>query len=385
MINLKNLTSKNILFLILILYSLLMFGIFYFSKYIQNANFIDWYILGHDSSRYIEGANNILNFELPSGKGTSYMGYILFISIFQYFELNLSYVVISQFFLTILSALCLYRITKELSSNKGGLFSISLYLFYVPLQIKNFYILTETIFICSIIFIIYFLFFIKKSYFIILFILTSFIIIIRPHGILIIPSIFLSLLVWLYFINQKKIFYIAIIGVILSFYPFINLLNLYLENEEIVYKIANYGFIYGYDNENNFINFKLPAENKNDLMSLIIFLKENLNNFIISFFKKIWLFLIRLRPFYSDIHNLYLILFNLTLYPMAFYGFLKSNLKNNLGTNFMNFYVLISIFAVGLTFADWDGRYVLYIFPIFIIFSGVGFSKLIKLIYKYYN
>jgi len=378
MIEFKNTILKNSVVIIFIFYSLLMFGIFYFSKHIQNANFIDLYILGHDSSRYIEGANKLLNFELPSNKGTSYLGYILFLSLFQYFELNLSYVVLSQFILTILSALCIYRITKELSSNIGGIFSMCLYLFYIPLQIKNFYILTETLFICSIIFITYFIFYIKKKYLIIIFILTIFITTIRPHGILIIPCLFFSLLCWSYTFNKQKIFYLLIIGIILALYPFINLLNFYLENEKIVYKIANYGIIYGYDNENNYLNFKLFNENKNNLLSLITFLIENINNFVISFFKKIYFFLTRIRPYYSEIHNLYIILFNLILYPLAIWGFIKKKMS----TNFMNSYILISIVSAGLTFADWDGRYVLYIFPILIIFSGVGFSKIIKLIYN---
>ena len=112
------------------------------------------YLLGGDSKRYIHGAEKILNLEIPERK--SYIGYILYISLFKYFNLNLSYVVFSQIFFTFLSSLCVYKISENLSSRLGGILSISLYLFYFPLQVWNFYILTETLFICSVIFIVFF-------------------------------------------------------------------------------------------------------------------------------------------------------------------------------------------------------------------------------------
>lgn len=42
-------------------------------------NFIDGYLLGGDSNRYIKGAKKLLNYELPTEKGLNYLGYIFFI------------------------------------------------------------------------------------------------------------------------------------------------------------------------------------------------------------------------------------------------------------------------------------------------------------------
>ena len=377
--NKKIFNNRNYLFIIYTIYFLYILGIYFASGQIKAMSFIDGYLLGGDSGRYIQGADKLLKFELPTGKGSNYLGYIFFISIFKYFNLNLTYVVIAQIFITFLSSLCLYKITEKISSSYGGLFSLSLYLFYFPLQIRNFYILTETVFICSIIFLIYFILFFKKKYLIVITLLIFFIILIRPHGIILIPSLFLALILWFYS-NEKKIFYLSIIILIFSSYPFILLTNYYLENEKILYKIVNYGIIYGYNNENNYLNFKEPSNSKNDLLSLLIFIKENLYNFIISFFKKIWFFLIRVRPFYSDIHNLYLVLFNIILYPLLIYGYLKINFKKKIFFNFIYFFVVFFIISVGLSFVDWSGRFVLYIFPIFFIFAGIGFSHILKLI-----
>ena len=235
-------------------------------------SFTDGYLLGGDSGRYIEGADKLLRFELPTGKGSSYLGYIFFISIFKYFDLNLTYVVIVQILLTLLSSFCLYKITEKISSSYGGLLSLSLYLFYFPLQIRNFYILTETVFICSIIFLIYFIFFFNKKYLITIIFLIPFIILTRPHGVVLIPSLLLSILIWLYLSKKKKIFYISIIFMVFLSYGSLSLINFYLENERIIFKIVNYGIIYGYNHENNYLNFNKPLDNKNDILSLLIFI-----------------------------------------------------------------------------------------------------------------
>ena len=174
MSKLKKLIFDHLLLFTIIFYLIFIFGIFFFSEHINSANFNNGYILGGDSSRYIKGAIKLKNFEFPSGKASSYLGYIFFLSIFQYFNLSLTFVVISQIFLTILSALCIYKISQKFSSNIGGLFAVILYLFYFPIQIRNFYILTETLFICSIIFTTYFLIFFKKKYLIILMFLIFF-------------------------------------------------------------------------------------------------------------------------------------------------------------------------------------------------------------------
>ena len=112
----KDFSSKNILYFVYFIYFIFILGIFYFSSFLNSANFINGYLLGNDSIRYIEGAKNILNFQMPDGKGTSYLGYIFFLIPFYYFNFDLSYVVCCQILLTFLSSLCLYKISLKFSS-----------------------------------------------------------------------------------------------------------------------------------------------------------------------------------------------------------------------------------------------------------------------------
>ena len=378
LVNLKEFISKNFLIVIFALYLIFIFGIFFLSGNIKAANFTDGYILGGDSNRYINGANKILNFELPREKDSSYLGYNLFISIFQYFELNLTYVTIAQIFLTILSAICIYRISKELSSDLGGLFSVSLYLFYFPLQKYNFYILTETIFICSIIFIIYFLIFFKKKYIPILIFLTLYYILIRPHGVLIIPSLILATLTWVYFNKKFKFFYLLIFLFILLSFPLYNFLNFHLENMNIINNIAVGGIIHGYEDKSNFLEFNTPVNTNNDLLSLIYFFKDNFGVFMGSIYKKLYFFIFRVRPYYSEIHNLYIILYNFIYLPLAIYGLFKSHFNRKFYIYFLYSVIVIFSLSVTISLVDWSGRFSLYIMPILFIFSGIGFHNLKK-------
>ena len=323
----------------------------------------------------------ILNLEIPERK--SYIGYILYISLFKYFNLNLSYVVFSQIFFTFLSSLCVYKISENLSSRLGGILSISLYLFYFPLQVWNFYILTETLFICSVIFIVFFLVFFKKKYIPIIIFLIIFTISIRPHGIILVPSFFLSIIIWLYLNNNIKFFWLSIILICFFTYPTILLLNLFLADQNIQELISGGGIIWGYEDESNNLKYVISNEYNNNIISLIIFLKNNIYVVINSFFNKIWFFLARVRPYYSEFHNLYIVIFNLLFYPLAIIGFIKLNCKKKLGVILMYILLVLFTFTAGITYADWDSRFSLYIIPIFFIFAGIGMVETINLKKKY--
>ncbi len=374
----KNFFLKNVLFYIYSFYFIYIFGIFFFSELLNSANFVHGYLLGNDSIRYIEGAKKILDLQVPEGKGNSYLGYIFFLVPFYYFKIDLSFVVIVQILLTFISSLCLYKISLKFSSKSGALFCLCLYLFYLPLQIRNFYILTETLFICTIIFITYLLIFFEKKFSILLIFFIILSVLIRPHGILILPSILISVLIWSIKKRNIKLTYFILFFSLISLYPIFNLLNHYLENENIIDKILYQGIIYGYKHDNNFLNFSISSSTKNNFFGLIKFLSENIFVFFEAFYKKIYFFYSRIRPFYSDMHNLYLIVFNLISYPLAIYGIFKINYNNNLGLYFMLGLIVLLTLSIGVSFSDWSGRYSLYILPLIYFFSGHGFYHLIQ-------
>ena len=380
--NNNTLLSKYVLYVIFSLYFIYIFGFYFFSQYISNFISISdlkmGYILGGDSSTYIQGAKDLTNFQFPTVKATSYLGYIFFLSIFEYFKLDLTFVVLSQIFLTSLSAICIYNISKKISSHWAAVLVLSLYLFYLPLQIWNFYILTETIFVCLIIFILYFLLFFKKRYLPILIILIIFYIALKPHGIILVPSLIMSLLIWLYIQKRSKLIFLSLGIILICLYPIFLLLNLYLLNDNFVNSIVERGIIWGYQDENNFLKYKMPSENENDLRSLLKFINNNFNLTLVAFFKKIWFFIFRIRPYYSDFHNYYIVFLNMIYLPLALIGFFKLVKKKNIGIILMYFLLFFFTLAVGLSWADTDGRFSLYVIPIIFIFAGHGYHMIFK-------
>ena len=122
-------------------------------------------------------------------------------------------------------------------------------------------------------------------------------------------------------------------------YPTILLLNLFLADQNIQELISGGGIIWGYEDESNNLKYVISNEYNNNIISLIIFLKNNIYVVINSFFNKIWFFLARVRPYYSEFHNLYIVIFNLLFYPLAIIGFIKLNCKKKLGVILM--YILL--------------------------------------------
>ena len=155
----------NLFFIITyFIWTLYLYLIYFSSNYIKGGSFKNGFKLGNDSPRYIDAAKDILQFNLPEGKALSYLSYDLFVAIALIFRNNLMDVVILQIILTAISALCLYKITKTLFSTSIGIISFFIFLFYPDIQIRNFYILTESLIVSIPIISIYLGYYLHKKF-----------------------------------------------------------------------------------------------------------------------------------------------------------------------------------------------------------------------------
>ena len=217
-----------------------------------------------------------------------------------------------------------------------------------------------------------------------------FLISIRPNGVLYFFSILSCFFYFL--INYRKYLtlgiYLILIFIIL--FPVINFLNAYLQDLNLI-KSLDKGIIWGYSFEtgkickSSCLNVDLINKNyPSTLMGFIQFISINFTEYLKIFFHKIFWMLLRVRPYYSDLHNLYLLIFNIAFYISFVYGFINKP-KNLLSLNIINFYILFSIILVGLTFADWSGRFSLYILPFIMIYSSHGILIFVKKILDMVN
>ncbi len=365
---------------------------FFFSEYIKFGDLENGVKFGADTKFYLREANKIISGEATVLDYKSKFGYILFLIPFVYFNLSLVYIVIIQLILTSISALCLYQITTRYFCKLAGIICFALFLIYFPIQIRNFYILTEMLFIDLVIILSFLFVFFKKKYLPLIIFLLFALISIRPNGILYLFSIFIC--IFLFFIKNKKylnlVFYL-IFFLILSI-PIINLLDSYISDLNLIDSISNKGIIWGWSLETNqrcrisCLGVELDNSNyQNNLFDVLRFIIHNFTDFIKIFLSKVFWLLLRARPYYSDIHNIYILFFGFIIYSGFFYGFYKRP-KKNFSVNLILFFILLSIILVGLTFADWSGRFSLYFLPLVMIFSSYGLliyvKKISNLIYK---
>ena len=390
MIN-KNFQFNNYNLYIILTFSLWLITIllyFFFSEYIKAGSLNNGVKFGSDTKFYFRQANLIINGDVNIFDYKSKLGYILFLIPFIYFDIPLVSIVFFQLFLTAISALCLYKITSKFFSKKSGIICLSLFLLYFPLQIRNFYILTEMLFIDITIILTYLIVYFKKINLPLIVMLIIVLVSIRPNGIIYLFSILTSIFYFL--IYYKRFFFISIYLVLILIFtlPLIHLLNSYLVDLNLINSISNKGIIWGWSFENNsicktsclsteFINNNY----KNNIFDIFKFISINFAEFIKIFILKIFWLLARVRPYYSDLHNYYLIFFNLFIYFGFIYGFIKRPRKN-FAINVILTFVLYSMVLVGLTFADWSGRFSLYFLPLIMIFSSHGILNFLQLIFN---
>ena len=192
-----------------------------------------------------------------------------------------------------------------------------------------------------------------------------------------------------FLINRKKYLFFSIYLVLISIilFPIINFLNAYLQDLNLIEGL-NRGIIWGYSFEtgkickSSCLNVELINKNfPNNLLGYFEFVLINSSEYFNIFLFKIFWMILRVRPYYSDLHNLYIIIFNIILYIPFIYAIYKIP-KNLFSLNLTIIYILLSIILTGLTFADWSGRFSLYIFPFIMIFSSYGISIFVKKVLK---
>jgi len=393
-INKIKLDNYNLyIFLIYTLWIISIISYFFLDDFVKAGNLEDGVKLGNDSYFYLRESKNILNGEASILDYKSKFGYILFLIPFLYFDLPLICVVFLQILLTAISAWCLFKITSKYFCKLSGIICVALFLFYFPLQIRNFYILTEMLFIDISIILIYLLSYFKRAYLPLIFLLIAALISIRPNGILFLFSILISVFIFLY--RYKKYLYLLgylVVSIILIF-PIINLLNSYMTDLNLINSLNSRGIIWGWSFEHNQIceNTGVPCleiefinnNYQNNIFDILRFISINFIEFFKIFFLKAFWLILRARPYYSDLHNYYILFFDLILYIGLIYGLVKRP-KNNFSVNVILFFIFFSICLVGLTFADWSGRFSLYFLPLIMIFSSYGILIFTKKILNTY-
>ena len=379
------------LFFIYVFWIISLISYFLLDDFIKAGSLNNGVKFGSDTKFYFRQVNEILNGEASILDYKSKLGYISFLIPFIYFNIPLVIIVFFQLFLTAISAWCLYKISSKFFCKLSGVICVALFLLYFPLQIRNFYILTEMLFIDITIILTYFIVYFKRTYLPIIIFLIIALISIRPNGILFLFSILTSIFFFLIRCKKYLSFSALLTVFIVLTFPLISLLNSYIADLNLINSLSTKGIIWGWSFEHNQIceNTGVPCleiefinhNYQNNIFDIFKFIFVNFTEFSKVFLLKIFWLLARARPFYSDLHNYYIVIYNIVLYSGFIIGFIKRP-KKNFSVYIVMIYILFSMILVGLTFADWSGRFSLYFLPLIMIFSSYGILVSIKLIFN---
>lgn len=117
----------------------------------------------------------------------------------------------------------------------------------------------------------------------------------------------------------------------------------------------------------------LPPPNDQPLFKILSFVFHNPLYWGRLFLTKIFFFLVHVRPYWSTAHNIFSLAFLLPMYFLFFKGIKRSKIDYQI-VIFTYAYLVIHIVSVGVTSEDWDGRFLVPLLPIVLLFSLRGIS-----------
>lgn len=333
---------------------------------------------GYDSAFYIDNARSLLKLSIPEGRGIWYISYSAFLGIFIGLGIPMEGAVIVQVMSSFIALILLYKIAKKLSGNKSaGFIATFLYVFWIPLQEWNVFLYTESLFTSCLIISFWFLLRARKPKdFLLLLPLLSFTILIRPTGfgfLLALCTYFGALIIK----HQENRTYKLVTIVFLTALCFILVLFM-LESYDFTQSYTKAEIIY----PNITLGIK-PPDNLSvldghhfNVLKLGHFIFCNPIYFVKIGIIKVLLFYGNIKPYFSLLHNLFIIIFLYPIYVCACRAYQKLLMKTL--KPFFFTYILAQGFTVMLTTENWDGRFLIPVLPFVFILASMDIGKFLS-------
>ena len=337
-------------------------------------------VIANDSPRYIRYANHLLRGgRITADFDSNYIFYSVIIAFFHKAGLGLEGVVWMQVFFSGLSAFFLYRMSINLFNKKEyGITAVILYSGWIFAQQWDFYILTDSLFTSFCIWIGYLVVCyqgkLKEA---LIFTLIIFLCTLRPNG-FVMGIAFLAYLMnqifekdrWLFWkvISCMPILLIFLVyylnGALKSYFPSLIYGN-YLEGEII----SGYeGFLL------NTEDVEFPDPYGEPVLEMLSFAFNNPLFALKMVFYKLFFFFGNIRPFYSQIHNIVIMV---VLYPCYVFT-IRTLIYNRIVQSarvFIVTFILCQALVVALYMEDWDGRFLLPVIPFVFLLGSPQVSR----------
>jgi 4-amino-4-deoxy-L-arabinose transferase-like glycosyltransferase len=333
---------------------------------------------GGDTLRYIKGAENLLQSGALEGKQVAYIGYIGIVALNKLIGTNLNGVVALQVGMATITALTLFYLGNKLCGPLAGIFAAGLFSVNLDIAQWNFYILTDSLYISFVVLSILIVHHAteKKGFWRLLALLVVIATIsIRPNGWVLVPVAGSYWITKAEFRNWFRL--LALTGLLIVFILgvfFLPNLKASVEAETHNSRLHQGVIIWGYEGQQLSMPKLTMTEASGWKGTLQYIVKYPLASLRLAT-ARVLAALGHVRPFYSIRHNIVIIVYLFPIYVLAVLGLYV--VHNRLLLKFILGVILIHLLIVAVTFADWDGRFLLHILPIIGVFSSCGADYLI--------
>lgn len=329
---------------------------------------------GGDSGRYLGAAADLLDGRLPAGKAASYLGYDAFVAMFLWTGLGPPAIVVAQMALSAIAGWCLYRIGATVYGPRAGLIAAALYLLYPSLQMWNVYLLTESVFVSSVVISVFMLATARGAAGgAAALVAVAFATLVRPHGVVLPIAALVFLFARLLWEGRRAAAWTMVLGAACLVPLAYVLVGRMLAFEHPLDHFLSGTVIWGVEA----LRLDPPAGADagpwpaNPIAQIVLFALHEPVHFAKLAGAKLFWFLARTRPYYSDLHNMFIAITMVPLYVLAVGGLFVRPDRPPARWLLLAVWVLPA-FVVALTFADWDSRHSLVTLPVVFVFAAAA-------------
>ena len=333
----------------------------------------------YEAEKYIFQAKHLL--EIGSYTSKNFLFYstqILLIAACKILALGYWPIVLMQMVLNSVSIFLFYHlILHYTTSNKHAFIYSIFFLLMVYYHLYNVYLFTESLYFSfSIIYTFYVLGIKKLNYqkLIIISFMLSVLFFTRPMGLFFIPT------TYLYFIfrfAQKKSIVILFISIPVFAFILYFLLNFALSSGggyDFQLPYIQKHIICGVPTTQQFYNLNVPGKN-NTIESFWYIITNHFNLFIELATKRLFAFFFMVREYYSLGHNIYILVYFLSIYITVAIGIVRSIKYKLPDLIFLLCPIIFTAVTVALSCDEWHNRFMLSVLPFLLILSSTYFWK----------
>lgn len=333
---------------------------------------------GGDSVRYVQGADNLLAGRPLEGMQALFPGYIALVAASTKIGAGFAGVVLAQIAVAAVATFTLFRIGVRLSNITGGTIAALLFALNLDIARWHLFVLTDSLYISCVIFAAYVVHEATErggwSYaaaMIVVLIAAS----LRPQGRLLAVASAIYWVVRRPAVNSQRVAAVVAAGVMLIVVVATSGATLRAEAETPARWLGD-GVVIWSHAESRLV---MPKDETVDLLSAgatsVDPLRYALRHPIATArlaATRVIVEVAHVRPFYSRTHNLVAIVWLGATYVCAIVGFMR--VRRQPLAHAIALIVGLHVLFIAATFADWDGRFLLYVLPLVNVYAAAALA-----------